>query len=90
MHVTRRAFLIGAAAAPTLLSVAPAFAKGTYDDGASDPARWRDPTDQQVVIGPTGGSLAWSFFATPGTPPTLPRPSRGASAPTRSASGSRR
>jgi branched-chain amino acid transport system substrate-binding protein len=36
MQSGRRAFLIGAAVGPTLLSIAPAWAKGTYDEGATD------------------------------------------------------
>jgi hypothetical protein len=40
--------------------------------GATDATRWRDPTDQQVGIDSSGGgALSWSFFSTPGTPPTL-------------------
>ena len=36
MRTGRRTFLIGATAAPTLLSLAPAWGKGIYDEGASD------------------------------------------------------
>jgi len=36
MVTSRRTFLIGSAAAPILLARAPAWAKGTYDEGASD------------------------------------------------------
>jgi branched-chain amino acid transport system substrate-binding protein len=36
MTASRRAFLVGSIAGPTLLAWAPAWAKGTYDEGATD------------------------------------------------------
>ncbi|MDI1286666.1 MAG: ABC transporter substrate-binding protein [Reyranella sp.] len=38
MTTRRRAFMVGAAAMPTLLAFAPAYGKGKYDEGASDTA----------------------------------------------------
>ena len=36
MRTTRRTFMIGAAAIPPTLALYPAYAKGTYDEGATD------------------------------------------------------